>query len=174
MTQDNLKKISEWREEVGYSSSKVANDFLNGWFSLYRLKFVNVLARDADLLNLTYGEYAKILYDDQELPPYPQGRQLIRTPEEDPLYNVVLPDSGIEKVYLDNVTLGTLNYVLFKVVRRHTQTDKVNYISRVFHDNIRRNWQSRYEPQLLFKDFDRWDDMLANYLANNNGGSKND
>ena len=156
VTEEDYKKISNFKIASGDTEKDLVNQYVRGWISRNRQYYSDLAKHDAKCRGMSYADWAQIVYFKgmKALPEYIQALGSIPT---DPLLNIPLYPDVSQKRVINYITLAKENLIFLKVGIYYDGDNPVSYISRIVKEHLQRNWEKLYAPQIAAEDLTRWE-----------------
>lgn len=154
VTPEDLDKLMAFKEVSGDTEKILVTQFIRGWIGRNRDYYMALARTDAMARGLTLKGWGEVILDGgiSALPDY---REQLKEIPPDPLAHITLPRTA-QKSSLNYILLGKQNVALLRIGAHHARDTLIGFISRIVHEQLQRNWDKLYAPQVEMDNLDNW------------------
>jgi hypothetical protein len=155
VTPEDDEKMTTFGEVSGDSLKNLVTQYVRGWIGRNRDYYLDLAKRDADARELSSEQWVDIMLD-QGIEGLPAYKHPIEVPEN-PLKNIVLPSSSdLVKRQVNYILLTEQNLALLRIGIFYDRDSAVGFISRIIREQLQRNWEKLYLPQVEASKSKKW------------------
>jgi hypothetical protein len=156
ITPENNKKLDTFSEASGDSRQTLIMQYVRGWLGRNRAYYTGLARLDFTKREIGVDEWINIVVTQgfEGLPDYkspPTSEDIA----PNPLGHVVLP-GGMEKQVINYIYLTKQNFILLKTAIYFDGSRIAQYLSKIIHEHLQRNWDALYAPQLEAENSNDW------------------
>ncbi|RCJ15504.1 transposase [Nostoc sp. ATCC 43529] len=147
VTPEDDEKMSMFGEVSGDSLKTLVTQYVRGWIGRNREYYLNLAKLDAQARELSSQEWVEIMLSKgvEGLPDY---KHSIETPDN-PLRDIVLPPTAnLVKRQLNYILLSEQNIALLRIGIFYDRDSAIGFVSRIVREQLQRNWDQLYLPQV--------------------------
>jgi hypothetical protein len=159
VSQENNVRLTLFSAVSGDSMKTLVQQYVRGWISRNRQIYMDLANYDAHRRHLSLSTWANIVGTEGVHALPPPSRRVDDFKIVNPLAHVMRPElaHGAVKHTLNYINLSTQNLILFKIANHYDQDSAIGFVSRIIQEHLDRNWDSLYQPQIDFENFENWE-----------------
>lgn len=148
------KRIEDFKNCSGDSEKTLVTQYVRGWLGRNRDYYLKLARMDAEARSIPFRQWGEIVVKEgiEALPPY---QQEIKNIPPNPLHTIVLSPDTVRKS-INYITLGVQNLALLRVAIHYDRDNAIGFVSRIVKEQLDRNWDQLYAPQVEAENFDNW------------------
>lgn len=156
ITPENNERLDTFSQASGDSRQTLVMQYARGWLGRNRPYYTGLAKLDFTKREIDVDEWIDIVINQgfEGLPDY-----IIPPTSEDippnPLGHVVLP-GGMQKQVINYIHLTKQNFILLKTAIYFDGSRIAQYLSKVIHEHLQRNWDALYAPQIEAETSNDW------------------
>jgi hypothetical protein len=150
----DAERIEAFKTLSGDSEKNLITQYVRGWIGRNRDYYLKLARMDAEARGMSFRQWGEIVVGDgiEALPPY---KLEIKNIPPNPLQNIVLSPDTIRKA-INYITLGVQNLALLRVAIHYDRDNAIGFVSRIVKEQLDRNWDKLYAPQVEAENFENW------------------
>jgi hypothetical protein len=156
ITPGNNAKLEAFSEASGDSRQILIMQYVRGWLGRNRAYYTNLAFLDFTKREIDVDEWINIVINQgfEELPDYKSPIEGEDVPPN-PLGHIVLPGE-MDKQVINYIQLTKQNYILLRTAIHFDGSRIAQYLSKIIHEHLQRNWASLYAPQIEAENSNNW------------------
>ena len=154
VTPEDNEKMTTFGEISGDSLKTLVTQFVRGWIGRNRDYYLDLAKRDADARELSSEQWVDIMLS-QGVDGLPDYKHQIEIPVS-PLKDIVLPSADLVKRQINYILLTDQNLALLRIGIFYDRDSAVGFISRIIREQLQRNWDKLYLPQVEASQSKKW------------------
>lgn len=154
VTLEDDQKMTTFGEVSGDSMKTLVTQYVRGWIGRNRDYYLDLAKRDADARELSSEQWVDIMLD-QGIEGLPDYKHQIEVPPS-PLKDIVLPSADLIKHQVNYILLTEQNLALLRIGIFYDRDSAVSFISRIIREQLQRNWEKLYLPQVEASKSKKW------------------
>ncbi|MBN3948446.1 MAG: transposase [Nostoc sp. NMS7] len=156
VTPENNEKLDIFSKASGDSRQTLIMQYVRGWLGRNRPYYTNLARLDFTKREIEASEWIDVVINQgfEGLPDYRSPIQDGDVPPN-PLGHIVLL-GVMDKQVINYIHLTKQNYILLKTAIYFDGSRIAQYLSKIIHEHLQRNWDALYAPQIKAENSNDW------------------
>ncbi|MBE9037661.1 transposase [aff. Roholtiella sp. LEGE 12411] len=156
ITPENSLKLDAFSEASGDSRQILIMQYVRGWLGRNRLYYAGLARLDLRKREINIDEWVEVVINQgfESLPDYKSSLVDSDVPPN-PLGHIVLP-GGMDRQVINYIYLTKQNYILLRTAIYFDGSRIAQYLSKIIHEHLQRNWEPLYAPQMDAETSNDW------------------
>lgn len=156
ITPENNKKLDDFGKASGDSRQTLIMQYVRGWLGRNRAYYTNLARLDFTKREMGVDEWINIVISQgfDALPHYKSSLMSEDIPPN-PLGHIVLP-TGMDRQVINYLHLTKQNFILLRTAIHFDGSRIAQYLSKIIHEHLQRNWDVLYAPQIDAETSNNW------------------